>query len=165
MATGDSSDSVRTIEGALQAKGLRFGIVASRFNEFAASRLLTGALDGLRRHGAQPADITVVRVPGCWEIPVVARRMAVSRGHDAIIAVGVLVRGETPHFDLIAAQVARGLASAAEETGTPILFGIVTAESPEQALDRAGGKHGNRGWEAAVAAIESAQVMKQLGSL
>ena len=164
MATDDNS-GIRTIEGVLQAKGLRFGIVSSRFNEFASSRLLAGALDGLRRHGAQPGDITVVRVPGCWEIPVVARRLAVSRNHDAVIALGVLVRGETPHFDLIAAQVARGLASAAEETGTPILLGIVAAETAEQALDRSGGKHGNRGWEAAVAAIESAQVMKQLGPL
>jgi 6,7-dimethyl-8-ribityllumazine synthase len=156
---------IRTIEGLLQAKGLRFAIVASRFNELPSSRLLAGALDALTRHGAQPGDITVVRVPGCWEIPGVARRLAVSRQHDAVIALGVLVRGETPHFDLIAAQVARGLASAAEETGTPIALGVVTADSAEQALDRAGGKHGNRGWEAAVAAIESAQVSQQLGSL
>ena len=161
MAAGE----IRTIEGGLHAKGLRFGIVSSRFNEFASSRLLSGALDCLQRHGAQASDLQVVRVPGCWEIPVVARRMALSRAHDAVIALGVLVRGETPHFDLIAAQVARGLASAAEESGVPVIFGIVTAENPEQAADRSGGKHGNRGWEAAVAAIESAQVLRQMGPL
>jgi 6,7-dimethyl-8-ribityllumazine synthase len=154
---------IRTIEGALHAKGLRFAIVSSRFNEAMSSRLLSAALDCLQRHGAQPADITVARVPGCWEIPLLARRMAQSRGHDAVIALGVLIRGETPHFDLIAAQVARGLAAAAEDTGVPVAFGIVTAENPEQAADRAGGKHGNRGWEAAMAAIESAQVIRQMG--
>lgn len=161
MATGE----IRNIEGMLQAKGLRVGIVSSRFNEFASTRLLDGALDCLQRHGAQPGDITVVRVPGCWEIPVVARRMAVSRVYDAVVALGVLVRGETAHFDLIAAQVARGLAAAAEETGVPVIFGVLTAENTDQALDRSGGKHGNRGWEAAVAAIEAAQVLKQLGPL
>jgi len=160
-----AADGIKTIEGILQAKGLRFGIVSSRFNEFSSARLLEGALDSLQRHGAQAADITVVRVPGCWEIPVVARRMAVSRAHDAVIALGVLVRGETAHFDLIAAQVARGLASAAEETGVPVIFGVLTAESADQAIDRSGGKHGNRGCEAAMAAIEAAQVIKQLGPL
>jgi 6,7-dimethyl-8-ribityllumazine synthase len=160
-----ATNGIRTIEGMLQAKGLRFGIVSSRFNEFTSGRLLEGALDCLQRHGAQPGDITVVRVPGCWEIPIVARRLAVARGHDAVIALGVLVRGETAHFDLIASQVARGLASAAEETGVPVIFGVLTAENADQALDRSGGKHGNRGWEAAAAAIEAAQVIKQLGPL
>ena len=154
----------RTIEGGLHAKGLRFAVVASRFNEFAAGRLLAGALDCLARHGAADADITVVRVPGAWEIPMVARRMALSKSYDAVIALGVLIRGETPHFDLIASQVARGLAAAAEQGGAPVVFGVVTAETPEQAADRAGGKHGNRGWDAAQAAIETASVIKQLES-
>ncbi len=155
----------KTIEGPLNAKGLRFAIVASRFNEALAGRLIEGALDCLGRHGASGDQITVVRVPGSWEIPVVARRLALAREHEAVIALGVLIRGETPHFDLIAGQVARGLASAAEESGTPVIFGVVTAESPEQAADRSGGKHGNRGWDAAMAAIETANVFKQLGSL
>ena len=155
----------KTIEGPLDAKGLRIAVVASRFNESLVARLLEGALDCLARHGVPTEEITVVRVPGSWEIPVVARRLAVARAHQAVIALGVLIRGETPHFDLIAAQVARGLATAAEESGTPVIFGLVTAENPEQAADRSGGKHGNRGWDAAMAAIESANVVKQLGSL
>jgi 6,7-dimethyl-8-ribityllumazine synthase len=102
-------------------------------------------------------------VPGAWEIPVFARRLALARSHDAVIALGVLIRGETAHFDLISSQVARGLAGASEESGVPVIFGVLTAESPEQALERAGGKHGNRGWDAAMAAIESANTMKELG--
>ncbi|HET9480533.1 MAG TPA: 6,7-dimethyl-8-ribityllumazine synthase [Candidatus Polarisedimenticolia bacterium] len=152
------------IEGGLHALGLRVGLVASRFNEFCVGRLLDGALDCLRRHGAAMSDVTVVRVPGSWEIPVAARRLVRSGGFDAVVGLGVLIRGETAHFDLISAQVARGLASAAEESGVPVIFGIVTAENAEQALDRAGGKHGNRGWDAAAAAIEAANVLKQIGS-
>lgn len=155
----------KTIEGGLDAKGLRFALVSSRFNEFVSEKLLSSALDCLRRHGAAESDIMVVRVPGSWEIPVVARRLAVSRAHDAVIALGVLVRGETAHFDLIASQVSRGLAAIAEESGVPVIFGVLTAENPEQAMDRAGGKHGNRGWDAAMAAIEAANVIKQLGQL
>ena len=156
---------LKTIEGGLSARGLRFALVASRFNEFVSENLLTAALDCLQRHGAADAEITVVRVPGSWEIPVVARRLALSRAHDAVIALGVLIRGETAHFDLISSQVARGLAGAAEESGVPVIFGVLTAQNPEQAMDRAGGKHGNRGWDAAMAAIESANVTKQLGQL
>ncbi len=152
----------KTIEGGLHAKGLRFALVASRFNEFASSRLLSAALDCLARHGASGDDVTVVRVPGAWEIPPIARRLALSKGFDAVIAIGVLIRGETPHFDLIAAEVARGLARAAEDSGVPVLFGVLTAESPEQATDRSGGKHGNRGWDAALAAIETANAVKRL---
>jgi len=155
----------RTIEGGLSAKGLRFALVASRFNEYLSDKLLAGALDCLQRHGAVDADVTVVRVPGSWEIPVVARRLALSRSHDAVIALGVLIRGETAHFDLIATSVARGLADAATESGVPVQFGVLAAESPEQAVERAGGKQGNRGWEAAMAAIESANVLKQLDPL
>jgi 6,7-dimethyl-8-ribityllumazine synthase len=155
-------DEPKVIEAALHAKGLRIAVVSSRFNEFASGKLLDGALDCLKRHGAAPADVLVVRVPGAWELPVVARRLAAGRAYDVVIALGVLIRGETPHFDLIAAQVARGLASAAEQTGVPVIFGVLTAETPEQAIDRAGGKHGNRGWEAAMAGIEAANVLKQL---
>lgn len=154
-----------TIEGGLDARGLRFGIVASRFNQFASDRLLEGALDCLSRHGAQTSEITVVRVPGSWEIPPVARRMALSKSHDAVIALGVLIRGETAHFDLIAGQVARGLAGVAEQSLVPVIFGVLTAENLEQAMDRAGGKHGNRGWDAALAAMETAGVMKKMGDL
>ncbi|HET6372484.1 MAG TPA: 6,7-dimethyl-8-ribityllumazine synthase [Candidatus Polarisedimenticolia bacterium] len=152
-----------TIEGGTSAKGLRIALVASRFNEFAAGKLLAGALECLTRQGADETDLLVVRVPGAWEIPIVARRLAEARRHDAVIALGVLIRGETAHFDLIASQVASGLASAAEQTGVPVVFGVVTAENADQALDRAGGKQGNRGWEAAKAAIEMAGVMKQMG--
>lgn len=158
-------DPPLTIEGGLDARGLRFGIVASRFNRFAAERLLEGALDCLARHGAQGDGITVARVPGSWEIPPVARRMALSKSYDAVIALGVLIRGETAHFDLIAAQVARGLASLAEQSLVPVIFGVLTAENVEQAIERAGGKHGNRGWDAALAAIETAGVMKRMGDL
>jgi 6,7-dimethyl-8-ribityllumazine synthase len=152
----------RTIEGGFQAKGLRFAVVASRFNEATASRLLAAALDCLQRHGAQEEEITVVRVPGAWELPAVARRLAMEKSHDAVIALGVLIRGETPHFDLIATQVSRGLATASEDSGVPVIFGVLTAETPEQASDRSGGKLGNRGWDAAMAAIETANVLKQI---
>lgn len=153
----------RMIEGGMHAKGLRFALVSSRFNEFVSEKLLTAALDCLVRHGAADSDLTVARVPGAWEISMVARRLALSGSYDAVIALGVLIRGETAHFDLIAAQVSRGLAGAAEESGVPVIFGVLTAENPEQAIDRAGGKQGNRGWDAAMAAIESANLIKQLG--
>jgi 6,7-dimethyl-8-ribityllumazine synthase len=152
----------KTIEGSLQARGFRFALVASRYNDTACERLLEGALDCLKRHGAADADVKVVRVPGSWEIPVVARRLALSKAHDAVIALGVLIRGETSHFELIAAQVARGLASAAEQSGVPVAFGVLAAETVEQVLERTGGGQGNRGWEAALAAIEAANVMKRL---
>ena len=155
----------RVIEGNLQAKGLRFALVSSRFNEFVSEKLLAAALDCLQRHGAVDSDITVVRVPGAWEIPVAARRLAIARNHDAVIALGALIRGETAHFELISAQVARGLARAAEDSGVPVIFGVLTAENPQQASDRAGGKHGNRGWDATMAAIEAASAIKQLGAL
>ncbi len=156
------SEGPRTIEGGLHAKGLKIAIVASRFNEAITARLLSGALDCLERHGAARADILVVRVPGSWEIPVVARRLALSKAHDAVIGLGALLRGETAHFDLITAQVARGLAAASEQSGVPVIFGVLTAESDDQAIDRSGGKHGNRGWDAAMAAIETANVMRRL---
>ncbi|HKY32602.1 MAG TPA: 6,7-dimethyl-8-ribityllumazine synthase [Candidatus Polarisedimenticolia bacterium] len=153
----------RTARKHLRAGGLRFAVVASRFNELYCDRLLSGAQDCLAEHGAAASDVTVVRVPGSWEVPVVARRLASSSAFDAVIALGVLIRGETAHFDLIAAEVARGLACAAEQTGVPVAFGIVAALNKEQAEARAGGILGNRGWDAAMAAIETALTMKTLG--
>jgi 6,7-dimethyl-8-ribityllumazine synthase len=154
---------VKSVEGNLSAKGIKVAIVASRFNDFLVSRLVSAATDCILRHGGEEAGITLVRVPGSFEIPQAARRVAAARKHDAIIALGVLIRGETPHFDVIAAEVARGLGQASQETGVPIAFGVVTAESTEQAMERAGGKMGNRGWEAAMAAIEMVNLGRELG--
>jgi len=132
--------------------------VVSRFNEALTSRLEAGAIDCLTRHGAQDSDITIVRVPGAWEIPMMAARLARSGEHDAVITLGVLVRGGTAHFDLIAAEVAKGIAQAGMNLDVPLTFGVVTAETLEQALERAGTKMGNKGWEAALAAIEMARL-------
>jgi 6,7-dimethyl-8-ribityllumazine synthase len=153
----------KVIEGNLIAKGLKVAIVASRFNGDLVSRLLEGAVDCLIRHGADDASITVVRVPGAFEIPQAARKLALAKKHDVIVPLGVLIRGETPHFDLIAAEVTRGLGSVAGETGVPVSFGIVTAETTEQAAERSGGKMGNRGWDAALAAIEMVNMGRELG--
>jgi 6,7-dimethyl-8-ribityllumazine synthase len=149
---------VRVLEGQLDATGLKFALVVSRFNEALVSRLESGAIDCLVRHGGDEADFTVIRVPGAWEIPMAAAKAAQSGAFDAVIALGVLVRGGTAHFELIAAEVAKGVAQIALSSGTPLTFGVVTAESLEQALERAGTKMGNKGWEAAQAAIEMAQL-------
>lgn len=154
---------VRTIETGLHAKGLRFAIVASRFNSTLVERLLAGALDGLIRHGAEESGISVVRVPGSFEIPLAVHKLAASGKHDAVLALGVLIRGETPHFDRISAEVTRGLGHASLATGVPVAFGVVTAESTDQAEERCGGKMGNRGWDAALSAIEMARLVKELG--
>ena len=153
---------MKKIEGELQAKGLKFGIVISRFNEFITSKLLDGAHDALVRHGAREEDITVVKVPGSFEIPIVARKMAMKGGVHAILCLGTIIRGATPHFEYIAAEVSKGVASASMETGVPMAFGIVTTDTIEQAVERAGTKSGNKGWDAAVTAIEMAQLMKKL---
>jgi 6,7-dimethyl-8-ribityllumazine synthase len=152
----------RTVEGNLTAKGFAFGIVASRFNEFITARLLDGALDALRRHGADEDKITVVRVPGSFEIPLVAKRMAASRQYDAVVCLGTVIRGATPHFDYIASEVAKGVAMAGLETGVPIAFGVLTTDSIEQAVERAGTKAGNKGFDAACAAIEMANLLREL---
>ena len=141
----------RMVEGNLTAKGFAFGIVASRFNDFITARLLDGALDALRRHGADEDRITVARVPGSFEIPLVAKRMAASRQYDALICLGTVIRGATPHFDYIASEVAKGVAMAGLETGVPIAFGVLTTDSIEQAVERAGTKAGNKGFDAACA--------------
>ena len=153
---------MKIIEGKLQARDLRFGIVISRFNDFITSRLLDGAVDGLIRHGAAEKDIEVVKVPGAFEIPLVAKKMAAAGKFDAIICLGTVIRGATPHFDYVAAEVSKGVASASLDTGVPIAFGIITADTIEQAVERAGSKSGNKGWDAAITAIEMAQVIKQI---
>ncbi|MCX7894868.1 MAG: 6,7-dimethyl-8-ribityllumazine synthase [Thermoanaerobaculum sp.] len=151
---------VRTLEGHLNAGGLRFALLLSRFNSLVGERLLEGALDCLLRHGAREEDLTVVRVPGAWELPLAAARLARTRQFHAVIALGVLIRGETPHFDVIAAECAKGLAQAALEQQLPISFGVLTCDTMDQALERAGGKAGNKGWDAALAAVEMAQLWR-----
>jgi 6,7-dimethyl-8-ribityllumazine synthase len=151
---------MRVIEGKLDAKGLRFALVVSRFNEALTSRLESGAVDCLERHGASSDDITIYRVPGAWEIPLVASRLASSGRHDAVVCLGALVRGGTAHFDLIAAEVAKGIAQSAMSSGIPMTFGVITAENLEQAVERAGTKMGNKGWEAALAAMEMARLFE-----
>ncbi|HET6513697.1 MAG TPA: 6,7-dimethyl-8-ribityllumazine synthase [Thermodesulfovibrionales bacterium] len=154
---------MKVIEGELQAKGLKFGIIVSRFNDFITSRLLDGAMDALVRHGADEKDVTVARVPGAYEIPMVAKKMASQGVYHAVICLGTVIRGATPHFDYVAAEVSKGVASASMETGVPIAFGVITSDTIEQAIERAGTKSGNKGWDAAITAIEMAQVMKKLG--
>ncbi|MCC6346044.1 MAG: 6,7-dimethyl-8-ribityllumazine synthase [Nitrospirales bacterium] len=153
---------MKMIEGVLQAQGFRFGIVVSRFNDFITTRLLDGALDALVRHGAQEDSIDVVRVPGAFEIPLVAKRMAAKGIYHAVICLGTVIRGATPHFDYVAAEVSKGIAAASLDTGVPITFGVITSDTIEQAVERAGTKAGNKGWDAAVTAIEMAQVIDKL---
>jgi 6,7-dimethyl-8-ribityllumazine synthase len=147
--------TTRIIEGNLVVpRGTRFGIVASRFNHFVVDRLVEGAMDALLRHGAQSQAITLVRVPGAWELPLIARRLAGSEKVDAVIALGAVIRGSTPHFDYVAGEAAKGLAAAAGANTVPIAFGVLTTDTIEQAIERAGTKAGNKGWDAAVGAIE-----------
>jgi 6,7-dimethyl-8-ribityllumazine synthase len=141
-------------EGRLNAEGFRFAIVGSRWNEFISGRLVEGALDALTKLGAQSEAVTVFRVPGAFEIPVLAMRLARSNNFDAIICLGTIIRGQTPHFDYIASEVARGISQAGLETGLPVIFGVVTADTVDQAIDRAGVKLGNKGFEAAMTAVE-----------
>ena len=153
---------MKIIEGELQAKGLKFGIVISRFNDFITGKLLDGAMDALLRHGAREDDIEIVKVPGSFEIPMVAKKMALKGAYSAIICLGTVIRGATPHFEYIAAEVSKGIASASMETGVPVAFGIITSDTIEQAVERAGTKSGNKGWDAAITAIEMAQLLKKL---
>lgn len=153
---------MKIIEGELQAKGFKFGIIVSRFNDFITSRLLEGSIDALVRHGATEDDIEVVKVPGAFEIPLIAKKMASKGAYDAVICLGTVIRGATPHFDYVAAEVSKGIASASLDTGVPIAFGVITSDTIEQAVERAGTKSGNKGWDAAITAIEMAQVLKRL---
>jgi 6,7-dimethyl-8-ribityllumazine synthase len=152
----------RELQGELTAAGLRFGVVVSRFNAFITERLLQGALDGLRRAGAGAQAITVARVPGAFEIPVAAKHLAESGQYDAVLCLGTIIRGETPHFEYIAAEASKGVATAALESGVPISFGILTVENLEQAVDRAGLKSGNKGFEAAMTAVEMANLIRKI---
>ncbi|HEY94137.1 MAG TPA: 6,7-dimethyl-8-ribityllumazine synthase [Dehalococcoidia bacterium] len=150
-------------EGSLVGKGLKFGIVVSRFNEFITNKLLSGAQDALKRHDVAEEDIDIAWVPGAFEIPVVARKMAQSNKYNAVICLGAVVRGATPHFEYVAAEVSKGIAKIGLETGLPVTYGVVTADTLEQAIERAGTKAGNRGFDAAVDAIEMANLMKNIG--
>jgi 6,7-dimethyl-8-ribityllumazine synthase len=150
-------------EGSLVGKGLKFGVVVSRFNEFITNKLLSGAQDALKRHDVAEEDIDIAWVPGAFEIPVVARKMAQSNKYNAVICLGAVVRGSTPHFEYVASEVSKGIAKIGLETGLPVTYGVVTADTLEQAIERAGTKAGNRGFDAAVDAIEMANLMKNIG--
>ncbi len=152
----------KVCEGQLDARGLRFALIASRFNSFVTERLLAGALDALQRTGAAESDIEIVRVPGSWEMPAAAAVLARQQRFDAIICLGAVIRGETPHFDYIAAEAAKGLAQVSMETGVPVAFGVLTTNTLEQAIDRAGAKGGNKGYEAAMTAVEMANLLRSL---
>jgi 6,7-dimethyl-8-ribityllumazine synthase len=151
-----------TIHGNLDARGSRFAVVVSRFNAFITDRLLAGALDALDRSGAAPDAITIIRVPGAFEIPLTAKKLADSRKYDAVICLGALLRGDTPHFDYISSTVTKDIGTAALDSGVPVIYGVLTCDTVEQAVERAGLKSGNKGFEAALAAIEMVQVMKQI---
>ncbi|HXX66516.1 MAG TPA: 6,7-dimethyl-8-ribityllumazine synthase [Polyangiaceae bacterium] len=155
--------SVRLIEGNLVVpKGARFAVVASRFNRFIVDHLVEGALDALARHGSTTEGVFLVRVPGAWELPMVTKRLAGSGKFDAVIALGAVVRGGTPHFDYVAGETSKGLASAAHESKVPVVFGVLTTDTIEQAVERAGTKQGNKGWDAAVSAIEMVALSRAL---
>jgi len=152
----------KVTEGNLNAKGLKFAILVSRFNSFVTERLLSGALDALTRSGAGREEIEIVRVPGSWEMPVAAAELARAKRHDAIICLSAVVRGDTPHFDYIAAEAAKGLAQIQLETGIPVAFGVLTTNTLEQAIDRAGAKSGNKGHDAAMSAIEMGNLLRSM---
>jgi len=154
---------VKSIEGKLKAEGLRFAIVASRFNDFISRRLIDGATDALLRHGADEKNIEIVRVPGSFEIPLVAKKVANTRKYDAVICLGTVIRGAPPHFEYISAEVAKGIAQVSLESEVPVAFGILTTDNIEQAIERAGAKSGNKGWDAALSAIEMANLLKEIG--
>jgi 6,7-dimethyl-8-ribityllumazine synthase len=150
------------IEGKLEAKGLRVGLLVSRFNSFISDRLVEGAIDALLRHGGEKEDISVVRVPGAYEIPPAAKQMAESGRYDAIVCLGAVIRGATPHFDYVSAEVSKGIASVSLDSGIPVAFGVLTTDTIEQAIERAGSKAGNKGFDAAMAAVEMANLYKTL---
>lgn len=156
-------DNEKVLEGNLIGAGLKIAIVVGRFNEFITSKLLSGAEDALHRHGVNEDDITVAWVPGAFEIPLVAKKLAESGKFDAVITLGTVIRGATPHFEYVSGEVAKGVAAASIQSGVPIIFGVLTTETIEQAIERAGTKAGNKGWEAAVGAIEMANLVRQIG--
>lgn len=152
----------KVFEGNLVGTGLKIGIVTGRFNEFITGKLLSGALDALKRHGVSEDDVSIAWVPGAFEIPLTAKKMAKTNDYDAIITLGTVIRGATPHFDYVSAEAAKGVANAAMESGTPVIFGVLTTDTIEQAIERAGTKAGNKGWEAAVSAIEMANLYSSM---
>ena len=151
------------VEGQLTAEGLRFAVIVSRFNDFISSRLMEGAMDALTRHGAAKEQIFLVKVPGAFELPFVAKKIAKSGSYDAVICLGAVIRGATPHFDYVAAEVSKGIANVALESNIPVTFGVLTTDNLEQAIERAGSKSGNKGYEAAMAAIELVNLLNKLG--
>lgn len=157
-------DNIRILEGELVARDLRFAIVAARFNDFVVDPLVRGAVDALKRHGASEKLIELVRVPGAYDMPLAVRRLAGSKRYDAIIALGAVIRGQTPHFDYVAGECASGLARVAHDTGVPVAFGVLTTETLEQAIDRAGAKAGNKGADAALTAIEMVNLLRRIES-
>ncbi len=152
----------KNFEGNLNAEGLKIGIIVARFNEFISTKLLGGSLDALIRHGARDEDIEVAWVPGAFEIPLVAKRMAASGKYDCVICLGCIIRGATPHFDYVAAESSKGIAQVAMKADCPVAFGVLTTETIEQAIERAGTKAGNKGWDAALAAVEMANLLKEI---
>ncbi|RPJ08987.1 MAG: 6,7-dimethyl-8-ribityllumazine synthase [Spirochaetaceae bacterium] len=156
------NNSVKIIEGNLSGEGLKIGIIASRFNEFITAKLIDGAVDGLVRHGVAETDISIVRVPGSFEIPLTAKKLAESKSYDAVICLGTVIRGDTPHFDFVAAEVSKGVAQVGLSSQIPVIFGVLTTDNVSQAVDRAGTKSGNKGFDAACSAIEMANLMKGL---
>ena len=153
---------MKELRGDFLARGRRFAVVAARFNEVVTSKLVEGAVAAFRAHGIEDDDLVVVWVPGAFELPLVARRLASDGAVDAVVCIGAVIRGETAHFDHVAGQAAAGIREAGEATGVPVIFGVLTTDTFEQAMDRAGGKHGNKGWDAAMAAMETASVLEQL---
>jgi 6,7-dimethyl-8-ribityllumazine synthase len=153
--------NMKTYQGKLQAKGLKIGIVVSRFNQFISERLLEGALDALHKLGAEEADISVYRVPGSFEIPIIAKKLAKDKRVDGIVCLGALIRGDTPHFDFLSAEVTKGLAQVAMEEGVPVAFGVLTVDTVEQGIERAGTKGGNKGWDAVFSVVETLNLIKE----
>lgn len=153
---------MKTFEGNLIAEGLKFGIVVGRFNEFIGGKLVSGALDALKRHGAKDENVEMCWVPGAFEIPLAAKRMAKSKKYDAVICLGAVIKGSTPHFDYVSSEVSKGIAHVSLDTEVPVIFGVLTTDTIEQAIERAGTKAGNKGYDAAVTAIEMANLLKQL---
>jgi 6,7-dimethyl-8-ribityllumazine synthase len=153
----------KVFEGSLLGKGLRFGIVVARFNEFITGKLLSGAQDSLKRHGVNDEDVEIAWVPGSFEIPLLAKKLAESKKYNAVICLGTVIRGATPHFEYIAAEVAKGVAHVGLETGVPVVFGVITSDTIEQAIERAGTKAGNKGFDAATTAIEMANLLRSIG--
>lgn len=153
---------MKTYEGKLIAEDLKFSIVIARFNEFIGGKLLSGAIDGLKRHGALDENIEIIWVPGAFEIPLIAKKLAESKKYDAVICVGAVIRGATPHFDFVSSEVSKGIANVSMQTGVPVIFGVLTTDSIEQAIERAGTKSGNKGFDAAMTAIEMANLLKQI---